>query len=60
LRLKRSGFTIPRPNYVWLVDRYLKLTDYSFEIYSRINIYLRYFLWCYVSVSVLTDRSIFT
>ncbi|KAK4118288.1 hypothetical protein N657DRAFT_628661 [Parathielavia appendiculata] len=48
---KRSGWTVPGPNYIWSVDGYCKLEYFGIEIYAGIDAYSRYITWFYIGVS---------
>jgi Clr5 domain len=54
----RGEYIIPGPNFVWSVDRYLKLAPYDIEVYAAINAYSRYIIWIYVGTSARTAVSV--
>jgi len=56
---KRSGWTVPGPNYIWCVDGYCKLEYFGIEIYAGIDAYSRYITWFYIGVSARTARNVF-
>lgn len=58
LQRHRGQYIVPGPNYVWSVDRYLKLINYGIEIYAAIDAYSRYIVWCYVGISARTSISV--
>ena len=55
---KRSGWTVPGPNYIWSVDGYCKLEYFGIEIYAGIDAYSRYITWFYIGASARTARNV--
>ena len=49
---------MPRPNWLWLVDSYLKLEPYGIEIYAAIDAYSRYIIWIYCGITARTGVSV--
>lgn len=58
LQRYRGQYVVPGPNFIWLVDGYLKLVNYGIEIYAAIDAYSRYIIWCYVGISARTSVSV--
>ena len=58
LQRKRGEYIVPRPNWLWLVDSYLKLEPYGIEIYAAIDAYSRYIIWIYCGITARTGVSV--
>ncbi|KAL5366644.1 hypothetical protein BJX96DRAFT_170107 [Aspergillus floccosus] len=58
LQRKRGEFVVPRPNFIWSVDGYLKLEPYGIEIYAAIDAYSRYIIWIYCGITARTAVSV--
>ena len=40
----REEYIILEPNFVWLLNEYIKLASYEIEVYVLIDVYLRYII----------------
>jgi hypothetical protein len=58
LQRHRGAYIVPGPNFIWLIDGYLKLAPYGIEIYAAIDAYSRYIIWVYVGISSCTAVSV--
>jgi hypothetical protein len=54
----REEFNITEPNKFWFIDDHIKFELYKIKIYTVIDIYSRYVLWIYVSVTARTQISV--
>ncbi|PMD66708.1 uncharacterized protein K444DRAFT_516738, partial [Hyaloscypha bicolor E] len=46
----KGEYIIPGPDYIWLINRYNKLSPFSINIYTYINAYSRAIIWIYISI----------
>ncbi|KAL3428760.1 hypothetical protein BDV09DRAFT_203923 [Aspergillus tetrazonus] len=58
LQCHHSAYIVPGPDFIWLIDGYLKLVLYGFEIYAAIDAYSHYIIWIYMGTSSCTAVSI--
>ncbi|KAL4864173.1 hypothetical protein BDV12DRAFT_205896 [Aspergillus spectabilis] len=54
LQCHRGAYIVPGPNFIWLIDGYLKLAPYGIEVYAAIDAYSRYIIWIYIGISSRT------
>jgi hypothetical protein len=54
----RREYIVLGLNFIWSIDRYLKLALYGIEVYTAIDVYLRYIIWLYIGISAHTAVSV--
>jgi len=58
LSWKRCQLIIKGSNQVWLIDGHDKLSRFAFQIYSAIDAYSQYIIWCFIGHSNHTAVSV--
>ena len=53
-----NEYTVPGPNFIWLLDGHDKLSNWNIDIYAGIDAHSRFVMWLYVGVSNRTAVSI--
>jgi hypothetical protein len=46
------------PNFIWLINGYLKLAPYGIKVYAAINAYSHYIIWVYIGITACMAVSI--
>ena len=58
LHVTEKEYFVKVPNRVFSIDGHDKLSRFGFEIYSAIDAYSRYIVWCYIGISNRTAVSV--